>query len=100
MWIRLALMLPTLIVKTVQAIETIKGSGSGSQKAAAVKSLAGVAVEAVEGTTGRDIFNDPEIQALTQAVIDAQVALSNALTKKQAAAGITASPTSPAAGTP
>ena len=93
MWLRLALLVPKLLLTLIPVVEALRGPGGGSQKAEAVKTIVATMIEAVEGATGRDLFNDPEIQRLTQAVIDAQVALSNALARR-------GSSTSPAAGGP
>jgi hypothetical protein len=83
MWTRLALMIPSLVVSIIKAVETLKGPGNGDTKREAVKEIVTVSVEAVEGITGKDLFNDPEVQTAYRAMNDAIVAFQNLLTKKQ-----------------
>ena len=83
MWTRLALMIPSLVVSVIKAIEQLKGSGAGGSKREAVREIVSVSVEAVEGVTGKDIFNDAEVQSAYRAMNDAIVAFQNVLTAKQ-----------------
>ena len=86
MWTRLALMIPSLVVSIIKAVETLKGPGNGETKREAVRDIVTVSVEAVEGVAGKDVFNDAEVQAAYRAMNDAVVAFQNILTKRQQAA--------------
>lgn len=60
----------------------------GPQKKLTVKDAILAAVEGAEGITGRDLFNDPEIEALLGGATDAIVALQDGIAKKAAEKGL------------
>ena len=82
-WTRLATILPGLILNAIQVVEHIKGA---QDKQKAVLETIPAMVQMTEVAVNKDLLNDPEVMVAAKAFIDAKVALSNVLTRKQAEA--------------
>jgi len=78
-WVTIGLKLAPLIIGAVQAVERLVRSAHGKDKQDAAVDMIGAMLAAIEGSAGRDILNDAEVQLATRKVIDAVVALQNVI---------------------
>lgn len=72
-WLAFAMKVPALISGGVQVVQHIKNAKGSEKKQAVVDSIP-QSMELVEFAAGRDILNDPAIQQLVSAAIDAEAA--------------------------
>jgi len=77
------------IVPAVGHVESIAASFkkmSGEEKQQSVLDIVKTALAGAEGITGKDLLDDPDVEAATRAVVDATVHLHNLVAKKHAPA--------------
>ena len=72
-WMAFALKLPAVIGGIVGIVEKVKASGA-DKKAAVIAALPD-SIALAEFAAGRDVFNDPAVAKLRDALIDAEAAV-------------------------
>lgn len=79
-WVELGFKLIPLVIAAVQSVERlIKGEKKGAEKHAEVVQMIRDYLTGLEGVLGRDLLNDENIARLVDELINAAVALQNAL---------------------
>ena len=76
-WITGALKLIPLIITAVSAIERVASAKKGKEKQDEAIAMVGDLVPLIEGSIGRDVVNEKDVQDAIRKVIDAVVALQN-----------------------
>lgn len=92
MWNRILINLPTLIGAAMQTAELIKSAHGGKEKEAAVISAVKANMPLAEIVAGRDLVNDPALDQLLSAYIQARVALTNFVAKPPVPEGVVVPP--------
>lgn len=70
------------ILTAVEAIEKLMKSGKGKEKQDAAADLAKTLLASIEGSLGKDLLNDADVDKAVRGVIDAIVALQNIVASK------------------
>lgn len=78
-WITGALKLFPLILTAVSSIERIASAKKGKEKQDEAIAMVGDLVPLIEGSIGREVVNEKDVQDAIRKVIDAVVALQNVL---------------------
>ena len=76
-WVTGVLKLFPLIITAVTAVERSVTAKKGKEKQDEAIALIGDVVPLIEGSLGRDVVNEAEVQSAIRKVIDAVVALQN-----------------------
>lgn len=77
-WVEIGFRALPYVIAAVNAVEKfVAGKGQAKQDAAVdmVKTM----LQAAEGTAGKDLLNDPDVERATRHAIDAVVALQNTI---------------------
>ena len=83
-WTVIGNIIVAIVPRLIGLLEQRTAAKTGQEKRATVKEIVLATVEGVEGATGRDVFNDPEVSKAFDAMNDAIVAFQNLLSKKNA----------------
>lgn len=76
-WVTGALKLFPVIIAAVTAVERMVTAKKGKEKQDEAIAMIGDLVPLIEGSIGRDVVNEAEVQSAIRKVIDAVVALQN-----------------------
>lgn len=72
-WAAFALKVPAIIQGAVSVVQHIKGAQGAEKKQAVIDSIP-ASIELIEFGAGKNVLNDPAIQELISAAIDAEAA--------------------------
>lgn len=94
-WISLGIKIYPLIAMAVHMVEKVAGAKRGKEKQDAALEAIAVGLNLLETGVGKDLIDDPEVNAALRAAVDAYVHVQNVIAKKKAlaeAAGPTVAP--------
>lgn len=78
-WIANVTKIIPLVIAAVGLVEKLAGAAKGKEKQDAALAAVADLIPAIEGAIGRDVVNDPLVQAALRQCIDAVVAVQNAV---------------------